>query len=302
MGFLSFCKKVPYILLLVITTAILFPYFAVTTGAFEQFKKDYGYLWQGVQPLHGTILTTVPVNLTLEPVVSEPEVSQPTFKPVEEAYFANTLFIGDSRTQGLSLYGGFDSSDFFCDVGLTIWTLFEDSVEMNGSHTTLESVLQAEKYDHIYLMLGINELGRGTTSSFAKQYEDVLQKIRYLQPNAVIVIQSILHVTPEAEAKSSYIKNATINQRNQAIAALENGKDIFYLDVNAALDGPDGTLREDITSDGVHIKASSIGEWEKFLRANGIEAVDEEPVRKQFGPYKAKEDSMELHLLKSVQF
>ena len=40
MGFLSFCKKVPYILFLVITTAIFFPYFAVTTGAFEQFKKD----------------------------------------------------------------------------------------------------------------------------------------------------------------------------------------------------------------------------------------------------------------------
>ena len=35
-------------------------------------------------------------------------------------YFADALFIGDSRTDGLRLYSGIKGADFYCYKGLTV--------------------------------------------------------------------------------------------------------------------------------------------------------------------------------------
>ena len=64
----------------------------------------------------------------------QPEEPDWYFGAAPEGYFDDALFIGDSRTVGLSEYGGLDQSTFYCSTGLTIYRMFtSDIVKVPGS-------------------------------------------------------------------------------------------------------------------------------------------------------------------------
>ena len=49
--------------------------------------------------------------------------------PVEDDYFADVLFLGDSRTHGLQLYGGLTEGTYFHAVGATVETVFSKATQ-----------------------------------------------------------------------------------------------------------------------------------------------------------------------------
>ena len=115
-------------------------------------------------------------------------------------------------------------------------------------------------------MLGINELGRGTPDSFCNQFRAVVNEIQSLQPQAVIYIESIMHVTQAKDDEGSYIHNGEIDARNEKIQTIADAVNIFWLDVNEVFDASGtGKLNPEYTSDGVHLKPMYIGVWQDFL-------------------------------------
>ena len=88
-------------------------------------------------------------------------------------------------------------------------------------------------------MLGINEIGTGTADTFAEQYGKVINTIREKQPDAIIFIQSIMHVTKKKDKEETYIKNKEIDKRNKKLKELTNGYDIIWLDENEVFDKKD---------------------------------------------------------------
>ena len=105
----------------------------------------------------------------------------------------------------------------------------------------------------------MNELGTGTTDSWAQTYSQVISQIRQAQPDAIIYLQSILVVSSAKDDPSGSINNATINARNQALEALANPQDkIFYLNVNEAVMDSSGCLDASLTSDGIHLLGNSV--------------------------------------------
>ena len=65
--------------------------------------------------------------------------------------------------------------------GLTIWDLLEEKLAEDGEEKiTVDEALQRQKFQRIYIMLGINELGRGTPETFSDQYEKVIERIKQL--------------------------------------------------------------------------------------------------------------------------
>ena len=130
--------------------------------------------------------------------------------------------------------------------------------------------MQSNQFQKIYLMIGINEMGTGTVESFAKKYEEVVNHLRELQPEAIIYIQGIMKVTTARSEQGDYITNEGIEARNEAISLLEDKERIFYLDVNAELCDETGGLKEEYTFDGVHLKAQYIEIWKDFLKTHAI--------------------------------
>ena len=211
--------------------------------------------------------------------VSEDDISDNSedityeFTEVDDDYFTDALFIGDSRTVGLSEYcEPLDTrATFYAKISLTIYDVFKkEFIKTDEGKIGLEEALTENQYGKIYIMLGLNEIGTGDSEYFKNAYAEVIDKIRELQPDAIIYIQGIMHVTAHKSDVDKNFNNEKINVRNAAISELADNKTVFYIDMNEAVDDEDGNLEAGLSFDDIHLKASSYERWYEFLLHNAI--------------------------------
>lgn len=198
------------------------------------------------------------------------ETGETPFRPVGKDYFNDALFVGDSLTEDLKKYGNLDNASYFFHVGLNIYQLFETPKPDALKGLTFERTLRNGRYRKIYIMLGINEMGTGNTAYFVRHYSSVLAKVRALQPNAILYIESILPVTAEKSTKDPVFNNPNIRERDAGLRTLANGKNIFYLDIVPAFADKSGNLRSEYSGDDVHLKAKYYYLWRNLLLKNAI--------------------------------
>ena len=191
-----------------------------------------------------------------------------------DSYFNDAVFLGDSRTLGISDYAGLDEADFYCDSGMMLFKLLAPegvTYQKTGTKEDLTQVLQQKQYGKIYIMLGMNELGYGNTEMYLEQYRKVVDQIREWQPDAIIYIMANLHVSRAKNNPETEFNNININDKNAASASLANGIDIFYLDANPLFTDEEGFLNSDWTFDGVHLYAQHYDVWREFLLEHAVE-------------------------------
>ncbi len=226
------------------------------------------------------IITEIPVGTDEQGnVIADPNAGQiiqvpvgPTMPAVayhtaDVSYFDDALFIGDSRTIAMQMYGGLTNTTFYVDTGMSIWKVLNAPIaNVNGQQMSVDAALQATSFNKIYIMLGINEVGTGTAETFAAQYQSVIARIKELQPQAIIYIQSIMHVTQAQDEKGTLINNAEINNRNARLMRLADGVSTFWIDENEIFDEPGtGVLNAEYTGDGIHLKARYVAMWRDYL-------------------------------------
>ncbi len=68
---------------------------------------------------------------------------------------------------------------------------------------------------------------------FIKKYGALIDTVKTHNPGAIVYIQSILPVS-EQEQESGYLKNDEIKRYNQALLALAEEKEVYYIDVTRA--------------------------------------------------------------------
>lgn len=190
--------------------------------------------------------------------------------PVEDAYFDDAVFLGDSRTDGFRLYSGLTHGAFLYATGATVESVFSKDVETPAGKMPLLDALKTMDCGKIYLMLGVNELGWNGTDIFRTQSETLLRRLREDHPDAEIVIQSLLPVSAAKDAEGRYVNNDRINAYNQVWMELAEKFDAAYLNVAEAVAGEDGTLPEELCFDGVHLNPSGCRLWLDYLRTHPV--------------------------------
>lgn len=197
-----------------------------------------------------------------------------SYKAVGNDYFADAVFIGDSRMLGLHDYAGWqDSADFFCDNGFSVYKWSKDAEavnQKNGKTVNLQKALSVKKYGKIYLMVGMNDLGYGTTDLYTANMKKMLTMLRTVQPDAIIYLMGNLHMAESKSDMNSVYNNVSLNAKNVAMAMLADGVTIFYLDVNPEFTDEKGFLKADLTFDGFHLYAKGYRQWADFIKAHGI--------------------------------
>ena len=179
--------------------------------------------------------------------------------------FTGVLFIGDSRTVGLSEYGKLGNADVFADTGMSVYNVTKKALPApDGEKHTLDERLQEKNYQAILLMLGINELGYDRNVSY-KRYGELVAHIRELQPDAWIVLEANLHVTQEQSEKDDIFNNDNINQVNDNIRRLAQENGLGYLDVNVLFDDENGCLGAEYSADGAHVLGSYYDDWSTWI-------------------------------------
>lgn len=189
---------------------------------------------------------------------------------VGKEYFDDALFIGDSRTVGISEYGDLNNATFFANTGMSVYNVFEKNVSVpQVGKLKLEQLLTYKKFGKIYIMLGINELGYNQEKTL-KKYKDLLKFVQEKQSNAIIYIEANLHVAAERSNKDKTINNININKINNEISKLADNEKIFFIDVNEKFDDENGNLSSNYTQDNVHIYAKYYKEWSDWLSRNAV--------------------------------
>lgn len=176
-------------------------------------------------------------------------------KSAEEEHYKDTVFVGDSRTQGLQINAGLKNPDFFAGRGLNVKNARTEKVVKNakGKTVTVIEALKDKKYRKVYICYGINELGWPYTNIFADEYKKTIEAIKEIQPDAEIVVQGILPVT-EKKSKSDKIFNMkNIKKFNKVIKEMAEEIGVTYVDVSPAVSNKKGFLPNNVTPDGVHM-------------------------------------------------
>lgn len=206
---------------------------------------------------------------TPEPDWSQPVPESPAVD--QEEWFADAVFIGDSRIDGFKLYSGVTSEASFLDnTGLTVYEVSEGKkvIRQGSEKVSILDALSQKAYGKIYIALGVNELGYYDPEGFVAVYGQVIDAIRESQPEARIYIQSIIPVNT-AKCKANdiphYITNENITAYNAALPDMCQEKKVRLLAVPDALLDETGEMASDLSADGIHLKKSGYGLWLDYL-------------------------------------
>ena len=220
-----------------------------------------------------------------EPVVQEEAISEegtvvedgliwegpvPESARVEDTYFDDAVFLGDSRTDGLRIYGGMNHGTYLQFTGATVESVFSKAVETPmGTMPLLDALAQME-CGKIFVMLGVNELGWKGTEIFRNQSALLIQRLQEDHPDAEIVIQSILPVSAEIDEEGRYVNNQRINDYNQVWLELAEEFGVSYMNVAESVVNEEGQLPKDLCYDGVHLNKAGCRQWLEYLRTHAV--------------------------------
>ncbi|MEJ0089217.1 MAG: GDSL-type esterase/lipase family protein [Limisphaerales bacterium] len=171
-------------------------------------------------------------------------------------------FIGDSITQG------WESS------GKNVWSDFYDkrkviNLGVTGDRTQHvlwrfeQGQLSDIKAKVAVVMIGTNNSNNqdNTEAEILEGVTAIVQQIRTRQPDTKIIL---LGIFPRGETFST--QRGKILQVNEALAKLDDGKNVFYLDIGPQLIENDGSISKAIMPDYLHPNAAGYLIW-----ANAIE-------------------------------
>ena len=192
---------------------------------------------------------------------------------VTEEYFEDAVFIGDSRTEGLKMFGGPQNAKYYASNGLKVDTVFTRPVIKTATGdkvTVIEALRQTAPFKKVYIMLGINELGWAYSDLFIEKYGEVIDEIKKIAPEAQIYVQSLLPVTKERSQSDEIFNNANIGGYNDLIQQMATEKGIYYLNVAQCMADAEGNLYSDASTDGIHLKKAYCERWFDYLKLHYV--------------------------------
>ena len=198
----------------------------------------------------------------------------PEREPVDNSYFEDAVFIGDSRTDGFMLYSGIGCGTNLTSNGLSIFEVTEKKAfTIDGTKYTLLDALGRQQYGKVYISLGINELGYYDDQGFYEAYCQTIDLIRQCQPHAVIYIQGLIPLNEDVIAQTggaSYLKNDHLLIYNDLMKQVAEEKQVAFLDLNPYFAGEDGQLPAEASTDGIHLRKAYCEQWLEYLKAHTV--------------------------------
>ncbi len=115
---------------------------------------------------------------------------------------------------------------------------------------------------------GINDLPHKTPISLFENYKSIIEFVK--SENAIPVINLVFYLSPKAGLKfpsrADYKKiNSLITELNDMLIDYAIKNNIDYINLNKIISGKDNVLKEEYTSDGVHLTEKAYKEWSKMI-------------------------------------
>ncbi|MEG2233248.1 MAG: GDSL-type esterase/lipase family protein [Oscillospiraceae bacterium] len=255
--------------IVLIITASLFVATILTSTVIKLVKSGDDDFHSGLEP----------AVLDLTPLAVESEMSGGTVltetAAVDDSYFANALFVGDSLCDGIRVYADiFPGYRTVTAIGLGIEaTLYQEIPNViDGQKLSAIGHIEFIKPQIVYIMIGTNDMVWNSPETMLVSYEKLVNEIMTRLPSCKIVVESITPTTLETATKRTGFSQDRIKTFNDGLKALAMKKGVYFLDVHAAIVGPDGYMPQEIAQpDGIHMKPEGYALWRDYLRTHTIQ-------------------------------
>ncbi|MBQ2756164.1 MAG: hypothetical protein IJF27_05785, partial [Oscillospiraceae bacterium] len=183
----------------------------------------------------------------------------PVSPAVDNSYFDDAIFIGDSITEGIKAYNLMSNTTVVSNVGISLFNVATRQCINTGDGTRItipQAIKQHPNATKIYIMLGVNGLNGTTVDNFKSLYGNFIDIVRTSHPNAEIYIVSMFPINEKKFYNSGYpkgITNKQIDQFNFELMKLCTAKGVNFLYVAECIKEPNGELSAKATGDGMHI-------------------------------------------------
>jgi hypothetical protein len=167
------------------------------------------------------------------------------------AQFKNSVFIGDSITEGFVVNEILPKENVIAGAGTTAVFAYDDIKD-----------LAQKKPVHVFIMLGSDDMlwPKGDPKAlFESSMTKLVQKIKEDAPNAKIYLESITPVTQDALQAEPRYKN--IDDYNALLQQLAQKLSVHYVDIGAVAKQHADLFAED----GIHFKKEFYPLWLKEL-------------------------------------
>ncbi len=233
----------------------------------------------------GNTVTDSSGNAVTEPAVTEENQTSENesngISPVKESekkddsYLDTCVFIGDSITSGFANYKFVSYENVFASVGLNLKEINTAEIKTPelGTVSVLDG-LRSKKPENVYILLGSNGIAWLDNDSMITDYSSFIDSIKEILPESDIYIMSVTPVGTMKENKPSVeegkLLNTQIDSFNLRLADLAAQKNVYYLDINSGLKGPNGKLPDDVTSDGMHLDKATYGKVIDYILTHTV--------------------------------
>lgn len=213
----------------------------------------------GTEPAPSVEEDASSANSGFFPIIDESE-------PVDQSYFDDAVFIGDSILNGLRLSTEIGSNaTWLVNDDMTVASAETVSIQLkDGTKTKLLDALAANQYAKVYVMVGINDLTI-EAKEWAEQYESLLADIADLQPDAVIYVMAVTPASTTAAKNRASLDQANIVRHNQALFKVLWKNGYYYLDTWGQFADAHGYLASEDNTDGIHFITSKYQEMYEYI-------------------------------------
>ena len=254
----------------------------LTVSAINVVNNFKAYVKQYNEEVYGIVEPTpevspevieIPVKKDDAPVEYNYGQQVPESEAVDSNYFSDTIFIGNSRTEGLMLFSGIDNTKSLTHKGLNVDTIFTNPViNKNGEKISVMEALKTENYKKIYIMLGLNETGWAYSNMFIEKYTEAIKGIKAINPDAKIYVQSILPVSKETSDTHAYVKKSKIDEYNTLIKKMCVDNQVYYVNVAEVMADDTGYLPKAASTDGIHLNKEYCVKWLEYLKTHSVKS------------------------------
>lgn len=217
-------------------------------------------------------VTTDTEVATSGPITDEPVYPMPERPAVEDSFFDDVLFVGDSRTQGIQLYGNIRNATYYADQGLNVVTAMQRNFINEGGESLniVDAIKRHPEFKKIYICFGVNEYWMAG-SVYKNNYEILIDAIKAAAaPDAKIFIYSVFPLA-DGLANSEYgLNNDKMAEFNAISLEIAREKGLYYIDVSEAFLKPDGRryLDSNDSSDGIHLNGQGTLRLCEYIRTH----------------------------------
>lgn len=132
-------------------------------------------------------------------------------------------------------------------------------------------LLKENEIEAVFLMIGINDLIWGESDEdIVKNYKEIVKALKAKHPKTQIVVQSILphsgeNSTWESRDRLIALPSDRIVSMNNTLRQIAKDNGAYYLDLYPIFVTGEGTLRSDLTTDGLHLNREGYLVWRSAI-------------------------------------